>query len=147
MVFGFTDSFRMGQLLRYSFTPPKHYEGDDMKYLTTQFVAALRTCLKDGGWGQTTTTGREMGGQFILGYRGQVYQIDSDFQVGWPTDNTAAVGCGEPFALGSLYTSTGKPDARIRTALEAAANFSAGVVGPFTIISGATADTPMEAPR
>jgi ATP-dependent protease HslVU (ClpYQ) peptidase subunit len=135
MVFGFTESFRMGQLLRYSFTPPKHYDGDDMHYLVTLFIDAVRQCFKDKGWARTDN-GVERGGQFLIGYRGNVYQVDGDFQVGWPTGNVAAVGCGEEFAFGSLFSSSGSPEKRITEALRAAEHYSAGVVGPFTIVSG-----------
>lgn len=145
MVFGFTSSYRMGQLLRYSLTVPKHYaedETDDMAYLVTKFVDALRKCLKDGGWGLTDNhhdNGAEVGGTFLLGYRGQVYSIQSDFQVAWPTDNIAACGCGENYALGSLHSTTGKPKQRIQQALDAASRFSAGVAGPYTIVKGGAA--------
>src|SRR5690242_15173484 len=41
---GFTSSFRMGQLLRFAFTPPP-IEGDLDAYMVTTFVNALRDCF------------------------------------------------------------------------------------------------------
>lgn len=43
---GFTTSFRMGQLLRYKFDPPKQtVNTDDMKYMVTDFIDATRKCF------------------------------------------------------------------------------------------------------
>jgi hypothetical protein len=41
-ILGFTSSFRMGQLLRYSFNPPTQPANkDDMHYLATDFITAV----------------------------------------------------------------------------------------------------------
>jgi ATP-dependent protease HslVU (ClpYQ) peptidase subunit len=138
MVFGFTSSFRMGQLLRHSLSIPKHYEGDVDKWLCTDWINSVRQCLKDGGFA-TSKDGAERGGCFLFGYRGHLYQVDNDFQVADPVAQYAAVGCGEEYAQGNLYSSTGDPEKRIRQALEAAANFSGGVTGPFHVMSGGAA--------
>lgn len=133
-LFGFTSSFRMGQLLRYAFTPPKHSSDvGDYQYLVTDFIGAVRQCLKDGGFATRENEG-EKGGTFLLGYRGKLYKVESDYQVGLAADGYAACGCGEEIAIGALYATGGQePQARIRTALEAAERFSAGVRGPFRI--------------
>lgn len=138
MVFGFTSSFRMGQLLRHSLSIPKHYEDETDKWLCTTFINAVRQCLKDGGYA-TTKDGAERGGIFLFGYKGRLYEVDSDFQVGEPVAQYAAVGCGDEYAHGNLFSSTGKPEQRITQALEAAAHFSCGVSGPFHIVEGGSA--------
>ena len=52
-IFGFTDSFRMGQLLRYRFEPPKHHPDDDlMEFMSTDFIDAVRKCFKDYGFAE-----------------------------------------------------------------------------------------------
>jgi ATP-dependent protease HslVU (ClpYQ) peptidase subunit len=134
-LFGFTSSFRMGQLLRFSFYPPSRAEKmGDYKYLVTTFIDAVRSCLKTGGYA-TTKDGGEHGGTFLLGYRGKLYVVDSDYQVGSAADGFASVGCGDQVAHGSLFSTIGKsPRDRIETALNAAERFSAGVRGPFTIL-------------
>lgn len=53
MVFGFTSSFRMGQLLRHKLSIPKHYEGDVDKWLCVDFIDAVRQCFKDSGYART----------------------------------------------------------------------------------------------
>ena len=138
MVFGFTSSFRMGQLLRYRLDVPHHSADvtDDLAYMTGPFIDAVRQCLKDGGFA-TTKDGAEVGGTFLAGYRGSLYCIQSDYQVEMTAEPYNAVGCGHAYALGALFHS-GRlaPQVRIEQALEASAAFSAGVAGPFTIIEG-----------
>lgn len=136
-LFGFTTSFRMGQLIRYSLVPPKP-KGDDLEgFMATRFIDALRDCLKSGGWARREND-REEGGTFLVGVRGQLFTIYDDYQVGRPADGFAAVGCGEDIALGALYATAGtgmKPRKRALLALQAAERFSAGVRGPFICMS------------
>ena len=134
---GFTTSFRMGQLLRYRLEAPDHPPAmDHAEYLTTLFVDAVRECLHRGGWRRDKDQ-REEGGEFIVGYRGRVYQVASDFQVAIPASGYAACGCGAQVALGSLHATerskVGTAE-RVRRALEAAEALSAGVRGPFVIL-------------
>jgi ATP-dependent protease HslVU (ClpYQ) peptidase subunit len=137
-VMGFTSSFRMGSILRYSFQPPCQPEEmiDDV-YMNTLFIDAIREALKSGGYA-SNTNGEESGGTFIVGYRGVLYVIDSDFQVGIPSANYDAVGCGSDLCLGSLFSTDGTRKTaheRIEIALKAAEMFSGGVRGPFVIES------------
>lgn len=140
MIFGFTTSFRMGQLLRFKLRLPYHKpEMDTYEYMVTEFVDAVRECLGKGGFA-SSNNGKERGGTFLVGYRGELFFIDSDYQVGKPAIGFDAVGCGEDIARGSLYSTehmsmVNDPDLRIRIALDAAQEFSAGVRGPFVILS------------
>ena len=130
---GFTSSFRMGQLLQYAFKPPKYHpdEKDLYEFMVTDFIDAVRACLKAGGYAQIDN-GEESGGTFLVGYRGRLFRVAGDYQVGESVCAYAACGCGESFAMGSLFTSGGEtPGERILIALHAAEEFSAGVKGPF----------------
>ena len=101
--FGFTSSFRMGQLLRYRLSPPE-----------------------------------QKGRVFIVGYKGQIYKIESDFQVAIPLANYDSCGCGEDIALGALHVldkQKKRPREKILAALKAAQAFSAAAREPFKIIS------------
>ncbi len=122
-VFGFTSSFRMGQLLRYSFNPPAHKEHQDVyEYMVTKFVNQVRKCFRDGGYLKKNNE-VESGGTFLVGYRGKLFSIHNDYQVGESTLPYDAVGCGQSYALGSLFaTKLKEPRARIRLALSAADN-------------------------
>jgi len=133
-IMGFTSSFRMGQLLRYSLKPPKFHPDSDLnEYMVTDFIDAIRDCLKKGGWA-TKDKETERGGCFLVGYRGNLFKIDADYQVAIPVQAFDACGCGADIALGSMYSnSTLSPLDRVRQALEAAELFSVGVRHPFVV--------------
>ena len=135
-IIGYTGSFRMGQLLRYRFDPPKQtiHQEDDMEYLVTDFIDSARRCFSINGFGDKDAT---IGGTFLVGYKGKLYTIEKDYQVGVPAANYDAVGCGADLALGSLHSTARlnlKPEDRIILALEAATEFSAGVSPPFVCL-------------
>lgn len=134
-VMGFTTSFRMGQLLRHGFEPPALPEppADLEAFMATTFIDAVRERLKAGGWASKTNE-QEQGGNFLVGVRGRLFEIGSDYQVGESLDGYAAVGCGDQVAHGALFASRGRPAMdRIVTALVAAERFSAGVRRPFAV--------------
>ncbi len=136
MLIGFTSSFRMGQLLEHSFTPPKrHADQDVFTYMVTSFVDAVRACFKDGGFAEKHSES-ERGGAFLVGYEKRLFLIESDYQVGESIHGFNACGCGDQIALGAMYLSRGsEPKDRIYSALKAAEAFSAGVRAPFHILS------------
>lgn len=134
-IFGFTSSFRMGQLLGYSFSPPEHKRDVSIeKFMCTVFIDEVRSTLKDGGFSRQIS-GEDHGGTFVVGYRGRLFVIYDDYQVAEVKDDYVAVGCGEDLAKGAMYANKKLlPLKRIRNALEASAHFSAGVRAPFRII-------------
>jgi len=141
-VIGYTTSFRMGQLIQYSFNPPKvknkDYSSDQsmMRFMVRSFIPALRQLLKDNGFLKIDNN-RETGGVFLVGVKGFLFQIESDFQVAHSALDYDAVGSGGETALGSLFSTTQlKPKKRILKALQAAEEFIPSVRGPFTIIKG-----------
>lgn len=133
---GYTDSFRMGQVLLHRFQPPP-IEGDLMAYMVGPFVDELRRTLKLAGYAERQNE-RESAGTFLVGVRGRLFRICSDYQVGESTDGYDSVGCGADIALGSLYSSGlvlgNGPRARISEALSAAEHFSGGVRRPFKLV-------------
>jgi ATP-dependent protease HslVU (ClpYQ) peptidase subunit len=136
-IMGFTSSFRMGQLLRYSFVPPPCNTWDIERYMTIDFVNAVRHCLKEGGFARVNS-GEESAGTFLVGFKNRLFMIDGDYQVGWNLVPFNAVGCGQDLAIGAMNALVDidlPPETKITKALEAAAAFSAGVAGPFNIVS------------
>ena len=133
-IMGFTSSFRMGQLLRYSLKIPKYHPDIDVfEYMVTDFINAVRECLKHGGYAEKKDE-KEKAGTFLVGFKEKLFKIDSDYQVGAPMLTFDACGCGEDIALGSMFSnSTLPPIDRITQALEAAEQFSAGVRRPFVV--------------
>jgi ATP-dependent protease HslVU (ClpYQ) peptidase subunit len=135
-IMGFTSSFRMGQVLAYKLTPPDMKQDQDMmEYMVCDFIDAVRDCLKAAGFTKITEN-QEEGGTFLVGFRDRLFMIDCDFQVGESISGIESVGCGGPFALGSLYSTKGKePKKRVLEALEAAQHYSGGVRAPFTVLA------------
>lgn len=131
-VMGGTSSFRMIQLLHHQFVPPKQGKQSDMEFMVNDFVSEAQRTFMAGGF----TNDKKTGGTFLVGYKGKLYMIDTDFQVGVVKDGFYAVGCGADLALGSLYSTKGKkPIDRIKMALSASVHFNGGVRPPFTIVS------------
>ena len=132
-VIGFTSSYRMGQLLTYSFEPPVHDRSTkgSFEYMVTHFVDAVRDCLKEGGFA-TCKDEAEHGGTFMVGYAGSLFKIDEDYSVAESADPFDACGSGEDYALAALFvTEDMTPEKRIRTALHAAEHLSTTVRGPY----------------
>jgi hypothetical protein len=138
-IIGFTSSFRMGQILLNAWEPPswdKESQPDLYKFMVKDFIDALRKLFADSGYLRKENE-VQSGGTFLVGCHGRLFTIFNDFQVAESLDNYASVGCGFDIALGSMFTSSGygNPQERVSVALEAAGTFSAGVRGPFTILT------------
>lgn len=158
LIFGFTSSFRMGQLLQYELTPPPIIEKQEpYEYAVKALVPAIRTTLRNGGY-MHTQNGREEGGTFLVGFRGHLFSVYDDFQVSESTEPFEACGCGVSYAMGAMYEAhkrqppasspgvwtVGSAEmAEIRrdffksvltAGLEAASRFSAGVAPPFNFV-------------
>lgn len=135
-IFGFTSSFRMGQLLQYELKIPDCLPNEDIhKYMVVKVVKAVRSCLVKGGYAKKKDEA-ESGGCFLVGYRGCLFCIESDYQVGETVHKYAAVGCGAELALGALYATVSfkiSARQRVRLALQAAQEFNASVREPFHI--------------
>jgi len=142
MIFGYVHSFRMGQLLRYTFKVPEHPEGmDDYEYFCTLFINEIINCFKENDFIRVLNEGEiYFNGSFMVGYRGKIFLIDPDFQVGIEEKRYAAMGCGDSYAMGAFsaieYLNFDiSANKRVELALNAAAEFSAGVRPPFLIYS------------
>jgi len=132
---GFTSSFRMGDILRYSFKPPER-QVDTNAYMRTTFIDAVRAALGEGGYRRKVNE-EERGGGFLVGYEGRLFEVCCDFQVGEPQDPYQAVGCGGATARGAMFAQMPydiPPRSMIHTALSAAERCSAGVRRPFRIL-------------
>lgn len=131
---GYTSSFRMGQLLRFRLgVETQHEDVDDFEFMATVFVDAVRSCFREYGMLKMESN-VESGGTFLVGYKGAIYTVYDDFQIGVSAHGFDSVGCGSSYALGSL-ASTKKlsPRDRVQKALAVAEQFSIGVRGPFLI--------------
>lgn len=139
-IMGFTTSFRMGQLLMSSkFKVSKQKKTEtDYHYMITTFIDAVIKTFKQGGYMKREKDSLE-GGTFLVGYKGKLYEINDDFQVGEVYLNFNSVGCGSDIAKGAMYILDKNqdllPEEKLTYALEAVNKFSAGVSSPFNIVS------------
>ena len=138
-IIGFTTSWRMGHLLQWSLKPPswKVAEGQQLhEYMCTDFVDAVRQVFKLAGFAWKKDE-HETAGSFLVGFRGKLFEVDTEYGIGEFEKGYTAIGSGHAYALGSLYTSqrmsTLRPEQRIGDALSAAAEFSPTVRQPFHI--------------
>lgn len=134
-VIGCTTSYRMVQLIRFSFKPPPVSSDIDFhEYMCTQFVNTLRTCFKEGGLTEIDKC-VETAGEFMVGYMNKLAVVQSDFNVREVFEDFQSIGCGQPYALGALkiMDSNLSAEQKILKALEIATHFSAGVRPPFII--------------
>jgi ATP-dependent protease HslVU (ClpYQ) peptidase subunit len=127
----------MGQILGHSLKIPDRGSDSLEAFMQTQFIDAVRACMKAGGYAKIES-GVDHGGTFLVALEGRLFTVHSDFQVFESRDPYDAVGCGQDIALGAMYATSmshaNKPRERIKLALDAAARFSAGVHGPMRIL-------------
>lgn len=136
-IIGCTTSFRMIQILRFSFTPPEITK-DIYEYMCTDFIDSIRECFKKGGFSKKDNDDQELGGTFLVAYKDRLFEIDDDFQVGENLDAINAIGCGADFAYGALYSLSKQnipTKDKVLNALEAAEYLSSGVRRPFVLMN------------
>jgi len=133
---GYTTSFRMGQILEHHLVvPPQDPKEANRSYMVTKFAECVRAMLREKGFSKVEANS-ESGGQFLVGYRGTLYSVQSDYQVGEMSDGLDTVGSGAEIALGAAKALEKVPAVRrIRRALEISAQFNMGVCAPFHIKS------------
>lgn len=131
-IFGFTSSFRMGQIIKYHFNPPPRTENQSIdNYIHTTVLEHIIKILTNKGYNRISNNSIE-GGVFLMGYKGNLYEIEEDFQIGQTYSSYSAVGCGEDFAKSCLWTidNLGFPLSitdKIKMAIKCAAEHSSGV--------------------
>jgi ATP-dependent protease HslVU (ClpYQ) peptidase subunit len=138
-IFGCTSSYRMIQLLMYSFIPPKVNTKNIHRYMCTDFIEELRKCFKKGGYIKKFEEGDEKGGTFLVGYKNRLFRVEDDLQVAEASCGFNAAGIGEGIALGALFALKRDTFIRgenlIKHSLSAVSELSEGVRPPFIILS------------
>ena len=135
---GGTSSFRMLELLQFSFKPSKQNTNEtDYRYMCTRFMDSLRVCLKAGGFTKINNN-EEKGGCFLVAYRNGLYTIHDDFQISIDTECFATAGSGEYTSRAVLYAIKDipwHPKIKIKRAMQATEAVLTSVKGPFRILS------------
>lgn len=144
-VFGYTTSFRMGNLIQYKLKLPKppRKNGNLNKFLCTKFIDSLRSCFESNGFmgvsdSDSIGKGRDEGGIFLVGLRGKLYIVDEQFCVGSSIDGFDAVGSGREHALAAMHALDGyvtHPKDRLTIALETAQKYGTTVRGPWDFVN------------
>lgn len=127
----------MSNLLKYALVLPEHpAEMSTECYLSTLFVDAIRSLLKNTGVSSKRDEQEMSTGDILVAYRNQLFKIGYDYCVMEAVDGFDAIGSGNEIALGVMHATRYlevKPLARIQLALEAAEWLNNGVRGPFTV--------------
>ncbi len=135
---GICGSFRMGQVLAHGFKPPALPKKDLERYMVTAFVDALRVAMKAAGVASKDDETESLGSSFLVGVRGRLFQVESDYQVGEARDGYDAAGSGSELARGALYALRGgkqAPARKVLIALRASERGNSTVRGPFVFVS------------
>lgn len=138
MLFGCAGSIRFRDVLQYRFEAPVPEPGQTThEYMATSFIDALAGIAHQHGLLHDEQGIKEMKhSDLLVAYRGQLFEIESDFQVAVNLVPFASVGMGRQIALGALYATDGQPTKkRLRASLKAAEAFCGGVRGPFRVMS------------
>lgn len=146
IIIGYTDSFRMGQLLQYStiFDELNIIKNDiDLEYMCTKFVDNIKSIFSKNNI-EKFKDGKSSCGNFLVGINTKLYEIQSDYSVLESIFPFASIGCGEYTAHGALYSifdnDKYKPQDKIRIALEASETFISGIQRPFYILNNSNDD-------
>ena len=142
MLFGCAGNPRQMQLIQYYLSPRPQVDESDEAYLVTEVIEPLRLLFKDKGFTETEN-GREQGPCFLLGYRGNLYSVENNFQLCRSARGMYAMGVGDDFAIASLMTifsayedgdrSEADPETCILRALDIAGQLSTGVTPPYYV--------------
>jgi predicted heme/steroid binding protein len=139
MIIGVCGSVRVIDVISSDFTPPT--KGPRKKiatYMKIDVVNALFDCLERNG---LLVDNQEEGvntfnGEILIGYNGELYDIDSSFACSAYQEHFAGIGSASDIALGSLATTARykmKPENRLILALEIAEKLSTEARGPFLL--------------
>jgi hypothetical protein len=139
LLIGVCGKMRLLQVLRYVWEVPLPDPADtDYGYLCRVVVPNLRAMLEQQGYTvKEQTDGEPNYLDFLFGYQGRLYGMDSNFSVMQFADGFDAMGNGRDYALGALVALGRRHPMpareRVEQALAVAAHLVAGVEPPFTI--------------
>lgn len=138
-LFGTCGSHRVAQVIEHEFkiSVPQADTETDIHYLATIFANEIRSLLASRGIiGKSDDHEDKFEGGSLVGYRGNLYRLSSNFQIDHFERAFDGIGSGSPFALGALQillkSRTGAWTA-IRQALEVAEALCCDVAGPFDV--------------
>lgn len=108
------------------------------EYVVSEIIPKIKSALKESGCViEHPEHGEIFQGSLLIGVKGSLYRIESNFQIITDAHGFDAIGSGADIALGSLHSTKNfsNPKKRIMSALNASATSNSGVRPPFAIVS------------
>jgi len=139
MLFGYTTSFRMGHLLQWKLKIPKHpLDMSTIEYMNTLFIDEIIKCFTDNSYCKIDSNVKT-GGNFLVLYKGRVFDIGNDYQVGENFDGVTTCGCGHIASLAAFKMAKETGYNRsisyiLKKSLAITQSMIEGVQAPFNII-------------
>lgn len=139
-LFGGAGSIRLCQVIKYHFSPPQLRPREDpYRFMVKKFTKSLAKCLEK--YANYLLKG-ELDLDLMVGYKGRIYSIDSEFGVFRDEVNRYnAIGAGSDIAKGVLYSlakidkDKHPPDFRMKMAFEATSRFNTLVASPWKVMT------------
>lgn len=100
---GYTSSYRMGQIIEHKAKLPELPLNNRGNIHIVKVIDAIAESLYNNNYTMEKDN-RHYGGEFIIGWHGRLYCIQSDFQYSTTAINYMCCGAGEDFGLGALHT-------------------------------------------
>lgn len=145
MLIGYTSSYRMGQLLQYELSLPPRKVGQSLdKYMYTDFIASVRSLMKDHGYLRVDANVERIG-SFLIVTEGRIYQMQDDLSLLETEDRFGSCGSGEFHAIATMHTLSKRKirmsaEEILREAIETASKYVATVGGDVRILTASTTE-------
>lgn len=140
MLVGYTSSYRMGQLIQYNLSLPSRKVGQSLdQYMYTDFIASVRSLLKEHGYLRIDSN-EERIGSFLIVADGRIWHMQDDLSLLESEDSFDACGSGHDFAQATMHTLTQHkirmtPSDVLREAIECASKYVSSVGGDVRILT------------
>jgi ATP-dependent protease HslVU (ClpYQ) peptidase subunit len=140
ILFGFTGSYRLGQLLQYRLDLPQATVDQNLdQYMNIHFMDSIRSTLKDHGYLHVEDNEESLEGEFLVVFSGRIFTVQSDMSILESMDKFEATGSGEDYARATMNTLVeyGVEDTKLilTEAIETATKYVPSVGGEIHILS------------
>lgn len=137
VAFGICGSPKVINPLMLAKLPKRKFGQNIREFVSKELIPSIQNALREGGCViESKEHGEHFEGAMLLGYEGNLYRLESNFQIITDAHGFDSVGSGADIAIGSLHaTKKLNPRQRILKALQASAIGNSGVRPPFNIIS------------
>lgn len=140
MIIGSSGFSRFEKILKHNFNIPEHNNSlSDTEYLNSVFVDTLRELCDKKQYLKVLDSRSGISDTTLIGYNGEIYKMSCDFDVSTYNMDYFAVGSGDDFAMGSLFSTITRtdmePEYKIEIAIGAACYFDDGCSGKINVLS------------